>query len=138
MPTEAHPWIGLCLSHFSSWQRSMVPFQDVSTENLYGAPESTPSLQTHAWGKKMYSLNIIKHIKYLFQIMSSLSSQSLRLQLQGHKCPPSLQSISHRGPLLHAQCQCPLLLLMSTIGTTQTGFFIPALLFPVAHFIYSF
>lgn len=64
MPTQVHPWIGLCTSHFNSWQRSTVHFQNVSPENreltwcswMYSKPPD------RCLEKNRHSVNIVKHI----------------------------------------------------------------------------
>lgn len=79
-------------------------------------------------GKNRHSINIDKHInKLLILVHVMLSSQSLRLQLQGHHSCLLLHTPSHVGiPSIHPHCQRPSSTLTSTPATTQTGLFIPA------------
>ena len=130
MPTQVHPWIGLCTYHFNSWQRSMVHFQSVSPENreltwcswMYSKPPD------RCLEKNRHSVNIVKHInKVPISVHVNLIFPVTQTKLRDHHCPPSLDCLSHMGPFGPSQCQCPSSPLTSTIATVQTGLFIPAL-----------
>ena len=100
IPTQPHPWTGLC-AHFSSWRRPTMPFQNVSHENraLMRCSWMHPKPPDQFLGKHMHSINIVKPVnKEPISVQVILTISVTQTTTLGSPLPSFSTIPSHTGP----------------------------------------